>query len=49
MNVRDGIDDVLLADAARLTGISERTALLNAALRALIERARARRSRVGRT
>ena len=33
----------LLAEAARLTGVSERTALIHAGLRALIERESARR------
>lgn len=33
-----------LAEAARLTGVSERTALIHAGLRALIERESARRS-----
>ena len=33
----------LLAEASRLTGVSERTALLHAGLRALIERESARR------
>ena len=33
-----------LAEAARLTGVSERTALIHAGLRALIERENARRS-----
>jgi len=37
------LDDVLLADAEKYTGITERTALLNAGLKALIERAAARR------
>jgi Arc/MetJ family transcription regulator len=32
------LDDALLADAQRLTGIDERTALLHEALRALIAR-----------
>jgi Arc/MetJ family transcription regulator len=37
------LDDALLADAERLTGMSERTALVNEGLRALIERESARR------
>jgi len=39
-----------LAEAARLTGVSERTALIHAGLRALIERESARRlARLGGT
>lgn len=37
------IDDALLAEAGRLTGLSERTALIHEGLRALIERESARR------
>ena len=37
------IDDTLLAEAGRLTGLSERTALVHEGLRALIERESARR------
>ena len=37
------IDDRLLEDAQRLTGISEKTALVREGLRALIERESARR------
>ncbi len=37
------IDDQLLADAQRLTGISEKTTLVREGLRALIERESARR------
>jgi Arc/MetJ family transcription regulator len=37
------LDDDLLAEAQRLTGTQERTALVRAALRALIERESARR------
>ncbi len=37
------LDEDLLAEAARLTGTNERTALLREALRALIERESARR------
>jgi Arc/MetJ family transcription regulator len=37
------LDDELLAEAQRITGLEERTALLREALRALIERESARR------
>lgn len=37
------LDDDLIAEAQRLTGTSERTALVRAALKALIERESARR------
>jgi len=37
------IDDRLLAEAQRLTGVSEKTALVREGLRALIERESARR------
>ena len=37
------LDDALLADAHELTGIEERSALLKAALKALVERESARR------
>jgi Arc/MetJ family transcription regulator len=37
------LDDDLLSEAARLSGTTERTALLRQALRALIERESARR------
>lgn len=37
------IDDALLAEAGRLTGIAEKTALVRAGLEALIARAAARR------
>lgn len=37
------LDDDLLAEAQRLTGTSEKTALMREALRALIERESARR------
>ena len=37
------LDDQLLADAQRLTGTTEKTALIREALRALIERESARR------
>jgi Arc/MetJ family transcription regulator len=44
------IDDQLLADAQRLTGISEKTSLVREGLRALIERESARRlARLGGT
>ena len=44
------IDDDLLEDAQRLTGISEKTALVREGLRALIERESARRlARLGGT
>lgn len=43
MRTTVNIDDALLADARRLTGIDERTALLHEALRALIAREAARR------
>ena len=37
------LDDELLAKAQKYTGISERTSLVNAALKALVEREAARR------
>jgi Arc/MetJ family transcription regulator len=37
------IDDSLLAEAARLTGVSEKTALVRLGLEALVERESARR------
>ncbi len=37
------LDDELLADAERYTGIKERTALVNAGLKSLVEREAARR------
>ena len=37
------LDDSLLAEAQRLTGVTEKTALVRAALSALIERESARR------
>jgi Arc/MetJ family transcription regulator len=44
------IDDVLVAEAAMLTGIEERTALIHEGLRALIQREAARRlARLGGT
>lgn len=44
------IDDQLLAEAQRMTGVSEKAALVREALRALIERESARRlARLGAT
>ena len=44
------LDDELLADAEKYTGIKERTALINAGLKALVEREAARRlARLGGT
>jgi Arc/MetJ family transcription regulator len=44
------IDDTLVATASRMTGITERTALLHEGLRALIERESAKRlARLGGT
>jgi Arc/MetJ family transcription regulator len=44
------IDDELLSEAQRVTGVSERTALVRAGLQALIERESARRlARLGGT
>lgn len=43
MRTTVNLDADLLAEAARLTGVTERTALLHAGLRALIERESARR------
>jgi Arc/MetJ family transcription regulator len=44
------LDDELLSEAQRLTGMTERTALIHAGLRALIERESARRlTRLGAT
>jgi len=43
MRTTVNLDTDLLAEAARLTGLTERTALLHAGLRALIERESARR------
>jgi Arc/MetJ family transcription regulator len=37
------IDDELMAEAQKLTGLTEKTAVVHAALRALIERESARR------
>ncbi|MBV9989993.1 MAG: type II toxin-antitoxin system VapB family antitoxin [Alphaproteobacteria bacterium] len=44
------IDDELLADAVKYTGIKEKTALVNAGLKSLVEREAARRlARLGGT
>ena len=43
MRTTVSLDDELLSDAQRLTGLEERTALLREALKALIERESARR------
>jgi len=43
MRTTVNLDADLLAEAARLTGVTERTALLHEGLRALIERESARR------
>jgi Arc/MetJ family transcription regulator len=43
MRTTVSLDDDLLTDAQRLTGLEERTALLREALKALIERESARR------
>jgi Arc/MetJ family transcription regulator len=44
------LDDELLADAEKYTGIKEKTALVNAGLRSLVEREAARRlARLGGT
>ena len=43
MRTTVNLDDALLAEARRLTGIEERTALLQEALRALIAREASRR------
>ena len=43
MRTTVNLDTDLLAEAARLTGVTERTALIHAGLRALIERESARR------
>ncbi len=50
MRTTINLDDELLAEAQRLTGVSEKTALVRAGLRALIERESARRlARLGGT
>jgi Arc/MetJ family transcription regulator len=43
MRITVNLDDDLLTEAARLSGVTERTALIHAGLRALIERESARR------
>lgn len=43
MRTTINVDDQLLAEARRMTGVQERTALIHAGLRALIERESARR------
>jgi Arc/MetJ family transcription regulator len=43
MRTTVNLDTDLLAEASRLTGVTERTALIHAGLRALIERESARR------
>ncbi len=43
MRTTINLDDALLAEAQRMTGVQERTALIHAGLRALIERESARR------
>ncbi len=50
MRTTINLDDELLAEAQRLTGVSEKTALVRAGLLALIERESARRlARLGGT
>jgi Arc/MetJ family transcription regulator len=50
MRTTFNIDDVLLGEAQRLTGLTERTAVIHEGLRALIERESARRlARLGAT
>ena len=50
MRTTVNLDDALLAEARRLSGVEERTALLHEALRALIARESARRlARLGRS
>lgn len=50
MRTTVNLDDELLAEAARLSGIGERTALIHEGLRALIQRESARRlARLGGT
>ena len=50
MRTTFNLDDNLLGEAQRLTGMTERTALIHAGLRALIERESARRlARLGGT
>ncbi len=50
MRTTINLDDTLLAEAQRITGLSERTALVREGLKALIERESARRlARLGGT
>jgi Arc/MetJ family transcription regulator len=50
MRTRFNLDDDLLGEAKRLTGMTERTALIHEGLRALIQRESARRlARLGAT
>jgi len=50
MRTTFNLDDELLEEARRLTGMTERTALIHAGLRALIEKESARRlARLGAT
>jgi Arc/MetJ family transcription regulator len=50
MRTTINLDDQLLGEAQRITGMKERTALIHAGLRALIERESARRlARLGGT
>jgi Arc/MetJ family transcription regulator len=50
MRTTFNIDDALLREAQRLTGLTERTAVIHEGLRALIERESARRlARLGAT
>ncbi len=50
MRTTFNLDDELLSEAQRLTGMTERTALIHEGLRALIERESARRlARLGAT
>jgi Arc/MetJ family transcription regulator len=50
MRTTFNLDDELLGEAQRLTGVTDRTALIHAGLRALIERESARRlARLGGT
>lgn len=50
MRTTINLDDELLAEARRITGVEEHTALVHAGLRALIERESARRlARLGGT
>jgi Arc/MetJ family transcription regulator len=50
MRITFNIDDALLGEAQRLSGLTERTAVIHEGLRALIERESARRlARLGAT